>query len=143
MDWHVQYILQWVCWGVPFLNIFASKVSDKNKGKVSQFFGQSVTNDTSTPGWVPLLLMMVSLMIGFCALLIDHVCGFCSTRVILDHSVRRFAAQSERELKCVGTRVSFRALCLKFRAKPARNCPKLFLRIYIVKIILCQLKLTN
>ena len=40
---------------VSFLNIFASKVSRKNKGKVSQIFGQSVTNDTSTPGWVPLM----------------------------------------------------------------------------------------
>ena len=40
-------------------------------------------------------------------------------------------------------RVGFRALCLRFRARPARNCPKLFLRIYIVKIILFQLKLTN
>ena len=40
--------------GCHFLNIFASKVSRKNKGKVSQIFGQSVTNDTSTPGWVPL-----------------------------------------------------------------------------------------
>ena len=35
--------------GCHFLYIFASKVSRKNKGKVSQFFGQSVTNDTSTP----------------------------------------------------------------------------------------------
>ena len=36
--------------GCHFLNIFASKVSRKNKGRVSQFFGQSVTNDSSTPG---------------------------------------------------------------------------------------------
>ena len=39
---------------VSFFNIFASKVSRKNKGIVSNFFGQSVTNDTSTPDWVPL-----------------------------------------------------------------------------------------
>ena len=36
--------------GCHFLNIFASKVSRKNKGEVSKFFGQSVTNDTSTIG---------------------------------------------------------------------------------------------
>ena len=35
--------------GCHFLYIFASRGSRKNKGKVSQFFGQSVTNDTSTP----------------------------------------------------------------------------------------------
>ena len=34
--------------GCHFLYIFASRVSRKNKGEVSQFFGQSVTNDTST-----------------------------------------------------------------------------------------------
>ena len=34
--------------GCHFLYIFASKVSGKNKGKVPQFFGQSVTNGTST-----------------------------------------------------------------------------------------------
>ena len=49
--WHVYYVyLALVLTGCHFLNIFASKVSRKNKGKVSQFFGQSVTNDTSTPG---------------------------------------------------------------------------------------------
>ena len=36
--------------GCHFLYIFASKESHKNKDKVSQIFGQSVTNDTSTPG---------------------------------------------------------------------------------------------
>ena len=35
--------------GCHYLYIFASKVSRKNKGQVSQIFGQSVTNDTSTP----------------------------------------------------------------------------------------------
>ena len=34
--------------GCHFLYIFASKVSRKNKNKVSQFFVQSVTNETST-----------------------------------------------------------------------------------------------
>ena len=48
MAWHVYLAL--VLPGCHFLKIFASKVSRKNKGKVSQFFGQSVTNDTSTPG---------------------------------------------------------------------------------------------
>ena len=52
MAWHVYLAL--VLPGFHFLIIFASKVSRKNKGKVSQFFGQSVTNDTSTPGGVPL-----------------------------------------------------------------------------------------
>ena len=36
--------------GCHFLYIFASKESHKNKGQVSQIFGQSVTNDMSTPG---------------------------------------------------------------------------------------------
>ena len=48
MAWHVYLAL-----GLPgchFLNIFASKVSRKNKGEVSKIFGQSVTNDTSTIG---------------------------------------------------------------------------------------------
>ena len=36
--------------GCHFLYIFASKESHNNKGKGSQIFGQSVTNDTSTPG---------------------------------------------------------------------------------------------
>ena len=35
--------------GCHLLYIIASRVSRKNKGKVSQFFGQNVTNDTSTP----------------------------------------------------------------------------------------------
>ena len=34
--------------GCHFLNIFASRVPRKNKGKVPQFFGQSATNGTST-----------------------------------------------------------------------------------------------
>ena len=51
MAWHVYLAL--VLAACHFLNIFASKVSRKNKGKVSQFFVQSVTNDTSTLGWVP------------------------------------------------------------------------------------------
>ena len=56
MAWHVS-LYSYLALGLPgchFLNIFASKVSRKNKGKVSNFFGQSDTNDTSTPGWVPL-----------------------------------------------------------------------------------------
>ena len=48
MAWHVY--LAFVLPGCHFLSIFASKVSRKNKGKVSKIFGQSVTNDTSTPG---------------------------------------------------------------------------------------------
>ena len=48
MAWRVYLAL--VLPGCHFLNIFASKVSRKNKGKVSNFYGQSVTNDTSTPG---------------------------------------------------------------------------------------------
>ena len=48
MAWHVYLAL--VLPRCHFLNIFASKMSRKNKGKVSNFFGQSVTNDTSTPG---------------------------------------------------------------------------------------------
>ena len=40
--------------GCHFLNIFASRVSRKNKGKVLQFFGQSATNGTSTIVWEPL-----------------------------------------------------------------------------------------
>ena len=55
MAWHVYSYLTLGLPGCHFLNIFASKVSRKNKGKVSKFFGQSVTNDTSTPGWVPLV----------------------------------------------------------------------------------------
>ena len=47
MAWHVYLTL--VLPGCHFVTIFASKVSRKNKGKVSKFFGQSVTNDTSTP----------------------------------------------------------------------------------------------
>ena len=51
MAWHVRvYLSALVLVGCHFLNIFVTKVSRKNKGKVSQFFGQSVTNDTSTPG---------------------------------------------------------------------------------------------
>ena len=41
--------------GCHFLNIFDTKVSSKNKSRVSQFFGQSVTNDTSTPVLEPQL----------------------------------------------------------------------------------------
>ena len=47
-NWHIYLAL-----GLPgchFLFIFASKVSLKNKGEVSNCFGQSVTNDTSTIG---------------------------------------------------------------------------------------------
>ena len=53
--------------------------------------------------------------------------------------LQAFACESESPATWVG----FRALCLRFRARPARNCPKLFLQIYIVKKILFQLKLTN
>ena len=49
--------------GCHFLYIFESKVSRKNKGKVSQFFGQSVTNDTSTPVWEPLLYILYEIII--------------------------------------------------------------------------------
>ena len=50
MAWHVRVYLALGLPGCHFLNILASKVSRKNKGKVSQFFGQSVTNDMSTIG---------------------------------------------------------------------------------------------
>ena len=50
---YVQWFWLLSAW-CHFLNIFASKESHKNKGQVSQIFGQSVTNDTSTPGWEPL-----------------------------------------------------------------------------------------
>ena len=50
MAWHVYSYLALGLPGCHFINIFASKVSRKNKGKVSEFFGQSVTNDTSNPG---------------------------------------------------------------------------------------------
>ena len=50
MAWHVRVYLALRVPGCHFLNIFVTKVSRKNKGKVSQFFGQSVTSDTSTPG---------------------------------------------------------------------------------------------
>ena len=45
--------------GCHFIYIFASKVSGKNKDRVSQIFGQSVTNDTSTLVWEPLLYSTV------------------------------------------------------------------------------------
>ena len=49
--------------GCHFLNIFASRVSRKNKGKVPHFFGQSATNGTSTIVWEPLVYITRSVVL--------------------------------------------------------------------------------
>ena len=61
-------IVTFVCIGVIFFIFMRQKSHIKIKAKCHNFLGQSVTNDTSTPGWKPLLYSISLITFLFAAI---------------------------------------------------------------------------